>query len=379
MVAVPAATQQLASYGASVIKVEDTVTGDGMRFYGSNKNGMSGWFANTNAGKRSIALDLKSEQGKDILWRLLDDADVLIEGFRAGVMGRLGFGYQAVSARNPGIIYCASSGFGPEGPYAQRPVFDPLIQALSGWAGSQQVDGRPTLVRGIVADKVGAWNNAQAIMAALYRKSRTGEGANIQTNMLDANLAFVWPDAMMHCSLTDAEGVNHTPNIMQTYRLFQCRDGWITMAIGTDPQWQAACRALEREDLIEDPRLTTALDRNEHVEYWYEMQDAMTAPFTVAEATGRLIAADVPTAPVLLPDDVFDDAQVQATGLILESEHPVLGGLRGPRPRATVMDVELALSPAPSWGQHTEEILSELGFDEEALSTLASSAAIKLG
>ena len=220
MIAVPAA-QILASYGAEVIKIEDTAAGDGLRYYGSQKNGMSGWFANANWGKRAIALDIKTDGGKSVLWRLIESADVFVEGYRAGVMTRLGFGYEAARARNPKLVYCSSSGFGPTGPYADQPVYDPLIQSLTGWAGIQQQAGTPNLVRAMVADKVGAYTNAQAILAALVQRGMRGTGSHVQVNMLEANLAFVWSDVMMDCTLLD-DDASHLPNVLRSYRLYGC-------------------------------------------------------------------------------------------------------------------------------------------------------------
>ena len=376
MIAVPAATELLASYGASIIKVEDTATGDQLRFYGTSKGGESAWFLNANAGKRSIAIDLKSEPGKEILWQLIDQADVLVEGFRSGVMDRLGFGYEAVSARQPSIVYCASSGFGPNGPYADRPVFDPLIQSLSGWAGAQQVEGRPSLVRAMVADKVGAYNNAQAIMAALFQQTRTGRGCHIQTNMLDANLAFVWPDAMMHCTLMDDAGVEHVPNLLQTYRLFACTDGWVSMALGNDAQWQAACKAVDRADLLEDERFTTPAQRSANIHEWYLVQDEMTREFSVAELVERMIAADVSVSPVRLPENVFDDPHIQSNGMMRETTHPVAGRYRHPQARANAMGPDLELTPAPTWGEQTVEILQELDYGDARIEELITDRAV---
>ena len=377
MVAVPQATQILASYGADVIKVEDTDTGEPLRFYGSAKHGTSGWYANVNAGKRSIAVDLKHRDGVDLVRKLASEADVLVEGFRTGAMDRLGLGYNDIAGLNPQIIYCSSTGFGDGGPYAARPAYDPLIQALAGWAGIQQVDGDPSLVRAMAADKVGAYNNAQAIMAALIQRSSQGSGCHIKTSMLDGNLAFVWPDVMMDHTLIDAD-VDHRPNLLLSYRLYTAADGWVSIAIGTDEQWRSACNALERLDLLEDERLATSAGRGAHFAQWYDAVDAMASQFPAAEVVHRLVEADVPAAPVHEPAAVYDDPHVRATGFVRESVHPVVGRMRHPRARADQFGGQLDLAPAPAWGEHTAQVLQELGYSATQIETLAASGVVRV-
>ena len=375
MIAVPAATHILAGYGAEVIKVEDTAAGDGLRYYGSQKNGMSGWFVNANWGKRSIALDVKSEAGREVMWSLIDTADVFVEGFRFGVMERLGFGYAAVAARKPSIVYCASSGFGPTGPYADQPVYDPLIQSLSGWAGIQQQDGKPTLVRAMVADKIGAYSNAQAILAAIVKRERTGEGSQLQTNMLASNLAFVWNDVMMDCTLLD-DDVHQLPNVLGSYRLYTCADGLVAIAPGADRHWQSMCEALD-PSAYDDERLHTFAGRGEHNREWTGVINRMVGSYDVAMVVERLRAVDVPVAPVLDPHDVYLDPHIQATGMLLETEHPVVGKIRHPQPPSRFLGIEQTLRPAPKQGEHSVEILHELGIDDAAIQTLLTNKDIK--
>jgi crotonobetainyl-CoA:carnitine CoA-transferase CaiB-like acyl-CoA transferase len=376
MIAVPAATHVLAAYGAEVIKVEDTGAGDGLRYYGSQKNGMSGWFANANWGKRSIALDMKSADGADVLWSLIETADVFIEGYRTGVMERLGFGYEAVAARNANIIYCSSSGYGATGPYADQPVYDPLIQGLTGWAGMQKQDGKPTLVRAMIADKIGAMTNAQAIMAALIRRGVTGEGSRVQVSMLEANLAFVWPDVMMDCTLLD-DDVHHLPNVLASYRLYTCADGLVAIAPGADRHWQSMCEALGPE-YYDDERFHTFAGRGEYNREWMDTIDQMVASYPVDEVVMRLRRAEVPVAPVLDPHDVYLDAQISATGLLKESDHPVTGRIRHPRPASAFFGVADDLAPAPLQGEHSLEILNELGVDDDRAARLVAQHTVKI-
>ena len=375
MIAVPAAAQILASYGAEVIKIEDTAAGDGLRYYGSQKNGMSGWFANANWGKRAIALDIKTDGGKAVLWGLIESADVFVEGYRAGVMTRLGFGYEAARARNPKLVYCSSSGFGPTGPYADQPVYDPLIQSLTGWAGIQQQAGTPNLVRAMVADKVGAYTNAQAILAALVQRGMRGAGSHVQVNMLEANLAFVWSDVMMDCTLLD-DDASHLPNVLRSYRLYGCSDGQVAIAPGNDKHWQSMCEALGPQ-YYEDERFHTFAGRGQYNKEWMDNVESMVSAHTVDEVVGRLRAADVPVAPVLDPHHVHEDPHILATGMLKQTDHPVAGRIRHPRPASSFFGVDEPLLASPSHGEHSKEILAELGFSEDQTNTFIDNGHVK--
>ncbi|MBT4160949.1 MAG: CoA transferase [Gammaproteobacteria bacterium] len=376
MIAVPGAAETLAGFGAEVIKVEDTNRGDELRSYGSNKNGMSGWFANANAGKRSISVDLSTDAGKEVMWELLSDADVFIQGFRSGVVDKFGFGYEAVSARFPTLIYCSSTGFGESGPYADLPAYDPIVQALSGWAGIQKVDGDPTLHKTMVSDKTAASFNTKAILAALVQRGRTAKGCYIEASMLESNIMFNWPDVMMQCTLLD-DDASHVPNIFVSYRLYECTDGWVTVACGTDKQWQAYCTALEQPDVANDPKFRTPADRGAHIPELFDATAKIAARFDVETVVQRLRAADVPVAPVHTPEAVRDDPQIRAREFIKESSHPVAGQFLGPKTPASMFGEDLELSPAPVLGEHTREILTELGFTSERIETLLGEGVIR--
>lgn len=376
MIAVPGASATLVGLGANVIKVEDTRRGDELRSYGSTRGGMSGWFANVNAGKQSIAVDLQTESGKEIFWQLLEEADVLIQGFRAGVLGKLGFDYETVAARLPGLIYCSSTGFGETGPYADQPAFDPIVQALSGWAGIQQVDGNPTLHKTMVSDKTAAAYNAMAIMAALVQRGNTGKGCYIEASMLESNIMFNWPDVMMQCTLLD-DDARHIPNIFSSYRLYECTDGWVTIACGTDQQWLSFCTATDRPECAEDPRFKTAADRGGNIAEFFNMTAELAAPFDSDTLVARLRAADVPVAPVHAPEAVKEDPHVQARGFIREVEHPVAGRFLSPQTPASMFGQANDPGPAPVHGEQTRSILENLGFDDEQIAKLQASGVIK--
>ncbi len=380
MIAVPGATESLAGLGASVIKVEDTVRGDELRNYGSSRGGMSAWFANANAGKRSIAVDLTSDAGKKILWQLLADADVFVQGFRAGVMAKLGFDYEQVSERLPALIYCSSTGFGESGPYSDLPAYDPVIQALSGWAGIQSVDGKPTLHKTMVSDKTAAVYNTQAILAAIIQRYQTGKGCFIEASMLDSNIMYNWPDVMMQCSLLEDDGTptsNGMPNIFSSYRLYACKDGFVTVATGNDKQWQSFCRAMEAEVLLNDEKLTSAKDRAANMVYFFNTLGEVVSKFDVAETVTRLRAADVPVAPVHKPEEVAADPHVIARGIIEEKYHPRVGRFLAAKPPAAMLGHTVTLTPAPMQGEHSRDILTELGYDDTTLSGLLESGVIK--
>ncbi|MBQ73761.1 MAG: hypothetical protein CMQ20_01910 [Gammaproteobacteria bacterium] len=377
MIAVPAATQLLASYGAEIIKIENTGTGDELRFYSSNKGGISAMFAHANAGKRSIALDLKEEAGKKILWQLLETSDALIEGFRPGVLAKLGFGFDVVSSKCPSLVYCSSTGFGPTGPYRDLPVYDPLIQALSGWAGAQQVGDDPTLVRGFVADKVAATGNAQAVTAALVKSSRTGEGSHIQLGMLESNIAFNWTDVMMHCCLLD-DDATHQSNILSSYRLFRAKDGWVSLAVSTDKQAKNFCEALDRQDVIDSGRFATAAQRGADIAGWFNTLQESIENSLLADLLDLLIKADVPVAPVLSPADVASNPQVAAAGFLEEKVHPLAGKIRGPRSAASSFGDQLTLCPAPSHGQDGRQLLDEMAYSPGEIDELAEKGIVLL-
>lgn len=375
MVAVPGAAQMLAGLGASVIKVEDTAHGDELRNYGSSRGGMGAWFANVNAGKRAVAINLTTHEGKDILWKLLEDADVFIQGFRAGVVDKLGFDYETISDRFPRLVYCSSTGFGESGPYQDLPAYDPLIQALSGWAGFQTVDGEPSLHKAMVSDKTAAMFNTQAILAALVQRSVSGEGCYIEASMLESNIMFNWPDVMMHCSLLE-EDSNHMPNLFASYQLYRCSDGYATLACGTDRQWQSFCRVFNAEAHLDDERFANAACRSANMPDFFATLESVVADFTVDTVVERLREADVPVAPVHAPEAVRHDPQVVARDFIEEKTHPRIGRFLAPKPPVSMFGESLELTPAPMRGENTREILLELGFDAASIDSWSEAGII---
>ena len=370
MIAVPASTNLLAHQGADIVKVENATGGDDLRRYGSQRNGMSGWFANANAGKRSIGLDLVGEAGKEILWKLLGDADVFIQAFRPGAVARLGFGPDVVLDRVPSLVYASLSGFGTSGPYADCPVFDPVIQALAGRAGTRPWTATPPSSGGSSRTRSPHSPPRRPSPPRCISRSRTGQGQHIELSMFEANLAFNWPDVMMHATVLSDDAV-HMPNLLGVYRLTPAADGWVSVTAGTDGQWAALCNALDRPDLAVDERFATAAGRNANMPAWYEAFDEMVGRFPVDEVLERLVAADVPAVPVLATDEVADNAQVRpATRCARSSTRSsarCARRARAPGSRATASGTP---RPAPRYGEHTDELLAELGYDDDAIATL---------
>src|SRR5215469_8355716 len=261
MVAGPVAAMMLGDQGADVIKVESPA-GDLMRRFAFGRNGMSASFLSCNRNKRSLAIDIKSAEGLQIVQRLIATADVLMHNFRPGAAERIGVGEDAVRAIRPDIIYVSISGFGESGPYANQRAYDPVIQALSGLAEIQRDrdTGRPRMIRTIIADYTTALSAAQGITAALFARQRSGQGQHIRIAMLDATISYLWPEAMPSLTFVGEEQ-DPSDGEVGPDLIFATQDRYITAGALSDDEWAGMCRALNREDLINDPRFKTARDR----------------------------------------------------------------------------------------------------------------------
>src|SRR3984957_11526865 len=261
MVAGPVACMMLGDQGANVIKVEPP-DGELMRRLDRGRNGMSAFFLSCNRNKRSLAVDLKSADGQEIVRKLIATAAVIVHNFRPGVAERIGLGENAVRTIRPDIIYVSITGYGEQGPYAGQRAYDPVIQALSGLADIQRDSdtGRPRMVRTIVADYTTALTSAQAITAALFARERTGRGQHVRLSMLDAMIAYLWPEAMPSLTWVGNER-DPSDGEVGPDLVFATKDRYITAAALSDDEWAGMCRALKREDLIDDARFKTARDR----------------------------------------------------------------------------------------------------------------------
>ena len=377
MISGPLATMILADQGADVIKVENPDGGDHTRAANNRREGFSASFLNNNRNKRSIVLDLKNKAARDVLLRLIATADVFIQNFRPGVADRMGFGEDAVRAVAPRIIYVSISGFGETGPYAQKPVYDPLIQAVSGLASIQAGSDteRPRLVRTIVPDKLTAYNAAQAITAALLSRERTGKGQSIQLSMLDAIIAFLWASDMGSQTFVGAD-IPQQEAASFIDLIYETATTPISAAVQTNREWVALTRALDKPEWLEDPRFKTPALRQRYINERLILTQETLRTRPAAEWLERLTQEGVPCAPVLTRTQMLSNPQVVANGIVVETEHPAAGRIRQARPAARFSETPATIRRGgPALGEHTAEILAELGYTQADIEAAKEAAA----
>ncbi len=374
MVSGPMATMMLADQGADVIKVEPPGTGDLTRALAGRRRGMSPPFAVINRNKRSVVIDLKTARGLELVKQLVAGADVFVQNFRPGATERMGLGEPALRAIKPDLVYVSISGFGESGPYVHKRTYDPVIQALSGLASIQgDPGGRPRMMRVIVPDKVTALTAAQAITAALLARERTGKGQHVRLAMLDAVVAFMWPESMASHTFVDTNHVVTRP-LNTRDLIFETTDGYITCGAISDSEWAGLCRALEHPEWLDDERFKTPAGRVKYADARLELAADVLKHRTSAEWLARLDAEQVPCAPILSREQLLTDPQIASNGLIVESTHPHAGAMRQPRPAARFGATPSALRTfAPLLGEHTDTVLSELGLSARDIEELHTS------
>lgn len=370
----PYTTMVLADLGAEVIKIERFPGGDDSRRLGPHVNGESYCFASANRNKRSIGLDLKSDEGRELALRLIDETDVVVENFRPGVTERLGLDYGTVKARNPDVIYCSITGFGQTGPYRLRPGYDIIAQGITGFLRmTGQPDGRPTKV-GIAINDIAAGATAvQGILAAYVHRLRGGGGQYLDISLVDSGLAWtIWESAAYFGAgeLPAPTGTRHrrtTP-----YQAYKTKDGYVTAGGNNERLWKKFCtEVLQRHDLLEDDRYRTLADRLENIDELEADIEAVLVTDVTEAWVSRLDEAGVPGGPVYTYDQTLDNEHVRARDMVQQVDHPRIGTMDILGPAIKLSETPARIdSPAPWLGQHTVETLETLGVSADEIDRL---------
>jgi formyl-CoA transferase/CoA:oxalate CoA-transferase len=371
----PYCTMLLADMGADVVKIEQPGKGDDTRAWGPPwVDGPAGaresaYYLSVNRNKRSITLDLKSDLGRDVLWQLIESGDVLVENFSPGTAARLGFGADEVLARKPELIYASVSGFGQTGPSSQRTAYDLILQGMSGMMSVSGPPGQPTKFGVPIADMAAGMFAAYAIACALLYRQQTGKGQVIDTSMLGGQVALLSYQAAIYFATGEAPPSTWNAHpIVAPYQTFPTRDGFVNIAVGNDRLWAAFLNAMEMRDIAHDPRFADNAGRITNLPALAEIIERVFADYTTAEIVQRLDAEGVPCGPIYTVPQVFEDPQVQHARLERRVSHPTLGEVAVTGFPYTLSESDASLRlPPPVIGQHTREVLRDLGYDDETI------------
>jgi len=372
----PFCTLLLADYGADVVKAESP---GGREFRPPGGGRDSYFFLSANRGKRSMTLDLRAAAGRDLLLRILPHFDVLVENFRPAVMPELGLAPEMLTERFPRLVYCGISGFGPDGPYRDRPGFDQIAQGMSGFMSlTGTEESGPTRAGIAIGDLLGGIFGAHGVQLALLARARTGRGQIVNTSLLEAMIGVLsWGAGMYFESGTPPGPAGQNHPLASPYGRFRARDGYLNIAAAKPAMWNALARALGREDWLSDERFADPFARVRHRAALTEEIEAALSKADVAVWVERLNAVGIPTGPVLNVEQVFADPQVLARDMLVELAHPEVGTFR-----TTGLPIKLAATPGrierrpPLLGEHTEEVLLACGLTRDAIADLRASAVI---
>jgi formyl-CoA transferase/CoA:oxalate CoA-transferase len=370
----------LADLGAEVIKVEDPGTGDDSRSWGPPfMDGESAYFMSINRNKKSVALDLKSPEGRGVLYRLAKDADVFVENFRPGTAARLGAGYATMRRINPRLVYCSISGFGQTGPRRNMPGYDIIALALSGMMSITGEEGRPPVKMGVPVSDIGAGMFAAfAIAASLFKRRKTGAGDYIDVSLLEGQLAWLSHQAGSYFATGEVpKRTGSAHSSIAPYQAFKARDLYFIVAVGNDTQWQAFCSALSIPELLSDPRFST---NSRRVTNRVSLEARLTEIFSKGTASHwvRLLnKAGVPSAPISSLDEALSDTQVVARRMLMEIDHPKAGRIKQLGMPFRVKGYRFSIRlPPPLLGQHTDEVLSGLGYSDKERASMRAAGVV---
>lgn len=364
----PFCTSLLADMGAEVIKIETPGEGDPVRAQGVIRDGLSWYFANYNRNKKSVTLDLYSEEGKAVLRRLIAECDVIVENYRPGVMQKMGLGDEALKALKPDIIHCSINGFGTTGPYRDRPAFDFIAQAMSGFMSLNGAESQPPMRAGPpISDLVAGMNGALGIVAALLRRERTGQGDSVSVSLLGSMIGLLSFQASNYFAdgrLPARTGNDH--GIASPYGLFETADGQVAIAPSNDVVYHKLLDALELAELRADPRFATNADRMRNRGAITEAIQTRTRQHTSAHWIERLNRFGVPCGQVLNLQEVFQDPQVQDQRMAIDVPHGGHGDVRMLGFPIKFAQAEARpVQPAPALGADTRDVLLQLGFAQD--------------
>ena len=346
----------LADQGAEVVKIEQTGFGDPLRYLGTQKGGISAIFANVNRGKSSVELDLKKETDLNFAKKLISEADVLLNNFRPGVMESLGISREECKKLNEDLIYVSITGFGKKGSFSSNPAYDHVVQAMSGATAIQSDLEKPQYMKTLLCDKITAYTATQSICSALFKRERTGEASSIDLSMLDASMFFLWPDGMMNNTLLD-DDVQNLPPLTASYNMYECKNGSISIAAMLDKHWHGIFKAVDKPELIDDERYSSAAERSKNFTQLLELV-SLFKNYTVDEMFNRLTENDVPCSKNLTLEQAITNQQVKDNELVTEQNTETQGMVRMIRYPA-LFDEEKFINnkPAPKLGEDNKKLL----------------------
>jgi len=385
-IAGPYCTMLLADQGAEVIKIERPGKGDPAREMAplkTNQQGVrnSGYYLRFNRNKRSITLDMTKPQGQEVYKDLVKTADVVVENFKPGLADRLGIGYTVLEELNPRLVYTSVSGFGTDpryhGPYSDRPAYDIIAQAMGGLMETcgQDPDGPPTWLGVSLGDSVSGLWAAFATMLALFQRAMTGQGQYLDVSMFDAMVALSERSVMAY-SLTGKSTIRGVERFIAPWGPFRCRDGYVALICAIEADWKKFCQAIGHQELLDDPDIQSGPGRCEHRDRWQPLAEAWFGRRSKAEATEALLAQGLPVGPVQNAAELFADPHLLAREMLPEIEDPIIGSYRmaGSVPRLS--GSVAAMCPAPQLGEHTDAVLSSLGYTRDRIAALRQAEVI---